>query len=269
MVTPKAGIRREARTRADAALAPKAAGRVDADRDEILRLIATLQERRAMSPASSSAQINRQEKRPRRRGLLGRLVHRKAAVASEGEGVVRRGEDPARLVQRERELETIRALRARLEARERGREAGHAGRDPVSGVSKAEARGGDSKPAGAVAKAARQDEPRYTFRGVIQGELLSDMLQLVSSNALGGVFTIQGDQARFVLYFDEGQLCHAEGGGASGEAAFFAAFANREGEYTFLESSEGPAERTISANTQFLILEALRQLDEGATGDSD
>src|SRR5262249_44800269 len=103
-----------------------------------------------------------------------------------------------------------------------------------------------------------------TFSGAIQGQMLSDMIQLVSSNAMSGIFVIENDKARCTLYFEEGRMCHAEnGGGVTGEEAFFAAFASESGRYHFKETGQLPPERTVSAGTQFLVLEALRRMDEG------
>jgi hypothetical protein len=102
-----------------------------------------------------------------------------------------------------------------------------------------------------------------TFSGAIQGQMLSDMLQLVSSNAMSGIFVIENDNARCTLYFEEGRMCHAQNGDVTGEEAFFAAFASEGGRYHFKETSNLPPERTVSAGTQFLVLEALRRMDEG------
>jgi hypothetical protein len=106
-------------------------------------------------------------------------------------------------------------------------------------------------------------ESRAVFGGMIRGQMLSDMLQLVSSNSMTGEFVVQSGASTCVLYFDEGRICHAEGPGLKGEQAFFAAFAFETGRYHFIETAEPPATRTIEAGTQFLILEALRQIDEG------
>jgi hypothetical protein len=102
----------------------------------------------------------------------------------------------------------------------------------------------------------------YTFSGLIQGQMLSDMLQLVSSNNMSGKFVVQDGRQSSALYFEEGRVCHAEAGQLVGEQAFFAAFAFESGTYHFLETTELPAERTVNSSTQFLILEALRQIDE-------
>jgi hypothetical protein len=101
-----------------------------------------------------------------------------------------------------------------------------------------------------------------TFSGLIQGQMLSDMLQLVSSNDLSGEFVVESDGRRCHLFFQLGRICHAHAPGLVGEEAFFAAFAAESGKYWFIESSEPPPEKTIDSNTQFLILEALRRIDE-------
>jgi hypothetical protein len=100
------------------------------------------------------------------------------------------------------------------------------------------------------------------FSGLIQGQMLSDMLQLVSSNALTGVFVVENDRLKASLYFEEGRICHASGAGLEGEQAFFTAFGFEQGRYYFRETTQLPEQRTITSNTQFLILEALRQIDE-------
>ena len=105
-------------------------------------------------------------------------------------------------------------------------------------------------------------EAGAVFSGLIRGQMLSDMLQLVSSNNMTGEFVVQCESSKCSLYFDDGRICHAAGPGLSGEQAFFAAFGLESGRYYFIETTELPAERTIEAGTQFLILEALRQVDE-------
>lgn len=107
--------------------------------------------------------------------------------------------------------------------------------------------------------------PQCSLRGRITESLLPDLLQMVTSNRWTGVFVVEDGPLECRLYFDEGQACHAEAPGTSGEGAFFAALALEQGEYHFLEGPP-PPDKTITSNTQFLILEALRQIDE-AKGD--
>lgn len=118
-------------------------------------------------------------------------------------------------------------------------------------------------PEPAAGAAGKESDEGWTFTGVIQGQLLSDMLQLVSSNLMSGLFVVEGDGTCCELYFDEGRMCHAAAnGGLEGEKAFFSAFSFEQGKYRFRETKDLPEARTIKSSTQFLILEALRQIDE-------
>lgn len=122
-------------------------------------------------------------------------------------------------------------------------------------------------PSIAVPSIEPRDRPsNAVIAGVIRGQLLSDVLQLLSSNSMTGVFTVECRRAQTTLYFDAGRIVHAEGSGLEGEQAFFSIFAFEGGRYYFQETSELPAQRTINSNTQFLILEALRQIDESRAG---
>jgi hypothetical protein len=107
-----------------------------------------------------------------------------------------------------------------------------------------------------------QPEVKYTFSGFIQGQMLSDMLQLVSSNNMSGKFVVKNEHQQSTLYFEQGRVCHGVAGDLEGEQAFFAAFAFESGVYHFEETAELPEDRTVNSSTQFLILEALRQIDE-------
>ena len=71
----------------------------------------------------------------------------------------------------------------------------------------------------------------------------------------------QGD-IKIELYFRDGELFHAKSNDLEGQSAFFAAMASLKGRFYFDETGQIPTEKTIDGNTQFLILEALRQIDE-------
>jgi len=105
-------------------------------------------------------------------------------------------------------------------------------------------------------------EQEYSLGGQIQEGILPDILQLVSSNNKTGVFSLQQNSQRIDLYFDDGALYHARADNMVGQNAFFAAMALEGGRFYFVESDDIPSERTIDGNTQFMILEALRQIDE-------
>jgi Domain of unknown function (DUF4388) len=113
-----------------------------------------------------------------------------------------------------------------------------------------------------AALATADTNEEWTFEGVIQGQMVSDMLQLVSSNSMTGLFLVQNETERCELFFDEGKMVHAAAKDVEGEKAFFSAFALEQGTYHFRETTELPEKRSITGSTQFLILEALRQIDE-------
>ncbi len=107
-----------------------------------------------------------------------------------------------------------------------------------------------------------------TLSGGIQEGMIADILQLISSNLMTGIFTVMDEIVMIELFFEEGELYHAEGEDLSGESAFFVVMALEEGRFFFKETKELPEEKTISSKTQFLILEALRQVDEARAGQS-
>jgi hypothetical protein len=104
----------------------------------------------------------------------------------------------------------------------------------------------------------------WTLSGRIKEGVLADILQMISSNLMTGIFTVAHEDVRIRLYFNEGEVCHGDGMDLEGESAFFAAMAIEDGHFFFSDEEVAalPQTRTISSKTQFLILEALRQIDE-------
>lgn len=102
----------------------------------------------------------------------------------------------------------------------------------------------------------------HSLSGLIDEGILPDVLQMISSNAKTGIFSVVNGPTRVDLFLRDGELYHALGEGMEGQSAFFAAMAAQQGEFYFSETEEVPEAKTIDGNTQFLILEALRQIDE-------
>jgi hypothetical protein len=105
-------------------------------------------------------------------------------------------------------------------------------------------------------------ERTYTLSGVIQEGVLADILQLLSSNKKTGAFTADADGKKVEMYFRDGNLYHATCEDISGQSAFFVGMALENGTFCFEETDQLPDEVSIDGNTQFMILEALRQIDE-------
>jgi hypothetical protein len=102
----------------------------------------------------------------------------------------------------------------------------------------------------------------YSLAGQIQEGVISDVLQLISSNQKSVIFTLDSEGKKVDLHFREGHCFHAECEELSGQSAFFAAMAIESGAFLFDEKAQLSDQKTIDDNTQFMILEALRQIDE-------
>lgn len=122
---------------------------------------------------------------------------------------------------------------------------------------------GDNHPSRNPGLSQKQD---YSLGGKIQEGILPDILQLVSSNNKTGVFSLEQNNQKIDLFFDDGSLYHAKADDMVGQNAFFAAMALERGWFYFVETDDIPSEKTIDGNTQFMILEALRQIDEQRNG---
>lgn len=121
----------------------------------------------------------------------------------------------------------------------------------------------ETDPASSRARRALE-EPSPSLSGEIQDGILPDIIQLISANSKTGVLTLESPQRRIELYMHNGDMYHASTEGLDGHAAFFAAIALEQGSFRFKETDELHEESTIDEDTQFLILEALRQIDENS-----
>jgi len=111
-----------------------------------------------------------------------------------------------------------------------------------------------------------QETPTAALSGLVQDGILPDILQMISSNTKTGIFTLEADGKKIDLFLQDGEMYHAVTEDMTGQTAFFAAMAMEEGKFYFHETDEVPEEKTIDGNTQFMILEALRQIDEEQGG---
>ena len=106
----------------------------------------------------------------------------------------------------------------------------------------------------------------YRLTGSVDDGLLTDVLQVLTSNQKTGKFTVflPDEAGRCDLYLRAGEFIHAEAGELRGEQAFFSLMSHghRHGYYGFLPDEVAGIEPTIEGKSQFLILEALRRIDE-------
>jgi phosphate binding protein len=92
---------------------------------------------------------------------------------------------------------------------------------------------------------------------------LTDLLQLAALQRRNLAVDVESADADGVLHVHDGEVVHAEYGDLVGTDAAVAMLANADVSYRFCAESVGPAERTMAATVQHLLLEAARLTDEG------
>ncbi len=108
-------------------------------------------------------------------------------------------------------------------------------------------------------------------RCVLQGELgllsLFDLGQLLMLNRASGELTVDDDGRRGFLYFDQGFIVNAvDDELREGEGAAYRLFTWKRGHFEFV-AGDGSGARTIVENTEGLMMEAARRMDESGAGD--
>jgi CheY-like chemotaxis protein len=101
--------------------------------------------------------------------------------------------------------------------------------------------------------------------GVVRGNLSQmNVIDLVQSLEMGRkscLLTLKNDQDRCQMYFREGQVMHATYGELSGNEAVFKVLRWTGGNFQ-IDFEAKTAEETTTLNTQGLLMEGLRLLDE-------
>jgi predicted regulator of Ras-like GTPase activity (Roadblock/LC7/MglB family) len=92
--------------------------------------------------------------------------------------------------------------------------------------------------------------------------------KLNGNNAFSGCITVQQGSLIGRIFFREGKIVHAEQGGKSGEEAFTDIMEWRSGHFS-LEPNISTTSHTIQKSTQFVLMEALRLIDERRAGRSE
>ena len=106
---------------------------------------------------------------------------------------------------------------------------------------------------------APEDAPDDTAGGLV-GSLGQtspwEVIQLIAMTKKTGVLKFMGEGREYQVFFSNGQIQHASGGGATGEDAVAAATGLREGTFTFnSDESEHPV--TVRRSTEILMLNAF------------
>lgn len=111
-----------------------------------------------------------------------------------------------------------------------------------------------------MAQPALQTE-QHGFVGAVSGLSLADIIQVKGGNRYSGCLVVEHMNKSGVIYFREGEIVHAEQGHLDGEEAFYAVMGWVGGTFRS-EPKLSTTSRTIDQSLGFLILEALRRMDE-------
>ncbi len=94
---------------------------------------------------------------------------------------------------------------------------------------------------------------------------LADLLQLLSSSTQTGNLTIDHPEGEAHVYFDSGNIVHAELNDKIGEQAIKTLFTQEQGDFEFFATGntfETSVERTINKNTDMLLIQALGSAED-------
>ena len=103
------------------------------------------------------------------------------------------------------------------------------------------------------------------FKGALAGLSLTDVIQLKGHNKYTGAITVEYGASQGVIYFVDGEIIHAERGDESGEQAIYQIIKWPGGTFNIHPEMTSNV-CTIHYRTDFLLLEALRRLDEEKAG---
>lgn len=103
------------------------------------------------------------------------------------------------------------------------------------------------------------------FHGEVAGLSLTDVIQLKGHNKYTGCITVEYGDQEGVIYFVDGEIIHAEQDGQTGEQAIYQIIKWPGGTFN-IHPEMTTNVCTIHYRTDFLLLEALRRLDEERAG---
>ena len=108
----------------------------------------------------------------------------------------------------------------------------------------------------------------YGFQGAVAGLSLTDVIQLKGHNKYTGCITVIYGNSEGVIYFADGEIIHAVQGNETGEEAIYQIIKWPGGNFNIHPEMTSNV-CTIHYRTDFLLMEALRRLDEERAGGTD
>jgi predicted regulator of Ras-like GTPase activity (Roadblock/LC7/MglB family) len=103
------------------------------------------------------------------------------------------------------------------------------------------------------------------FQGAVAGLSLTDVIQLKGHNKYTGCITVNYGNSEGVIYFADGEIIHAVQGNETGEEAIYQIIKWPGGNFNIHPEMTSNV-CTIHYRTDFLLMEALRRLDEERAG---
>ncbi len=104
-------------------------------------------------------------------------------------------------------------------------------------------------------------EPEHGFSGVLEQVPLAELIQFICLEGRDRRLLIRHGRKQGKIYFSNGQVVHAVSPEDTGTEAFFSIMKWNSG--TFILNQEGTDSQTIEMPWNFLVMEALRRMDEG------
>ena len=101
------------------------------------------------------------------------------------------------------------------------------------------------------------------FSGAISLPLLPDLIQIYTVSLANGALTIRRGTERGTIWFEHGQMVHAECSGIHGEEAVYRMLQWHNGQF-FLDAGARSSVHSITASWQTVLMEGCRRLDENA-----
>lgn len=102
--------------------------------------------------------------------------------------------------------------------------------------------------------------PGNIFSGYLEGITLADIVQLACLERYERRLEVRGDNFHGLIYFAKGEVVHAETANHTGQKAFIEIMCCRGGTFTFTPGQT--TEQTIRESWNFLLMEAMRFIDE-------
>jgi len=106
------------------------------------------------------------------------------------------------------------------------------------------------------------------FQGAVAGLSLTDVIQLKGHNKYSGCITVMHGNNEGVIYFADGEIIHAVQGNLTGEEAIYEIIKWPGGNFNIHPEMTSNV-CTIHYRTDFLLMEAVRRMDEERAGVGD